>query len=143
MSFADRLKEARVSAALSQKELGDMVGVTGNAISNYEKGTSSPNDKTLLRLFNALNVEPNFLFQDSFAKEKAPAMQELSKEHLILIQHFDHASVQGRELILAVAEFAAKANRASADLSPEEVARAALRREMLKDSLLKDESQVL
>ena len=93
MSFADRLKEARVSAALSQKELGDIVGVTGNAISNYEKGTSSPNDKTLLRLFDALNVEPNFLFQDSFAKEKAPAsMQELSKEHLILIQHFDQAS---------------------------------------------------
>ena len=143
MSFADRLKEARVSAALSQKELGDMVGVTGNAISNYEKGTSSPNDKTLLRLFNALNVEPNFLFQDSFAKEKAPAMQELSKEHLILIQHFDQASPQGKELILAFAEFAAAANRASADLSPEEVARAALRREMLKDSLLKDESQLL
>ena len=136
MSFADRLKEARVSAALSQKELGDIVGVTGNAISNYEKGTSSPNDKTLLRLFDALNVEPNFLFQDSFAKEKAPAsMQELSKEHLILIQHFDQASRQGKELILALAEFAAATNRASDNLSPEEVARAALRREMLQDSV--------
>lgn len=143
MSFADRLKEARVSAALSQKELGDIVGVTGNAISNYEKGTSSPNDKTLLRLFDALGVEPNFLFQDSFAKEKAPAMQELSEEQLILIQHFNQASDQGRELILAVAEFAAKANRAFCGLSPEEVARAALHREMLKDSLSRDESQVL
>ena len=139
MSFADRLKEARVSAALSQKELGDIVGVTGNAISNYEKGTSSPNDKTLLRLFDALNVEPNFLFQDSFAKEKAPATQELSKEHLILIQHFDQASRQGKELILALAEFAAAANQVSlpADQSDEALAQENLSELALRDSLSK------
>lgn len=143
MSFADRLKEARVSAALSQKELGDMVGVTGNAISNYEKGTSSPNDKTLLRLFDALAVEPNFLFQDSFAKEKAPATQELSRELTLLIKWFSQASAHDQASILRFAELAAAANQRSEDLSPEERARAVLRKMAMQDSLSVDEDQVL
>ena len=77
MGFGDRLKEARIAAGLNQKQLGSLIGVTGNSISNYENGTSSPNDAILLKMFDALNVEPNFLFQDSFAlEEKAPASQQ-------------------------------------------------------------------
>lgn len=81
MSFGTRLKDARLAANLKQNELGALIGVTGNAISNYEKGTSSPNDHVLLKIFDVLNVEPNYLFQDSFTPkiEKAPAVkQELS-----------------------------------------------------------------
>lgn len=78
MSFSERLKEARIAKNLKQSELGALVGVTGNAISNYENGTSSPNDRVLLKLFDVLEVEPNYLFQDSYTpeKKKAPAMQE-------------------------------------------------------------------
>lgn len=78
MSFSDRLKEARTAKNLKQGELGALIGVTGNAISNYENGTSSPNDRVLLKLFDVLEVEPNFLFQDSFTPKtkKSPAMQQ-------------------------------------------------------------------
>lgn len=78
MSFSDRLKEARTAKNLKQGELGALIGVTGNAISNYENGTSSPNDRVLLKLFDVLEVEPNFLFQDSFTPKtkKAPAVKQ-------------------------------------------------------------------
>lgn len=78
MRFSDRLKEARAAKNLKQSELGALVGVTGNAISNYEKGASSPNDSVLLKLFDVLEVEPNYLFQDSFTPKnsKSPALQQ-------------------------------------------------------------------
>ena len=67
MSFSMRLKQARESAGLTQLELAKKLGVTKSAIGNYENGVSSPKEAVLLQIFDVLNVEPNFLFQDSFS----------------------------------------------------------------------------
>lgn len=64
MGIGKRLKEAREKAGYTQEELGRLVGVTGSAITNYEKETSHPKEQILYALFGALNVEPNYLFQD-------------------------------------------------------------------------------
>lgn len=64
MSFATRLKEARESKKLTQKKLADLVGVTNGAISNYEKNVSFPNIDILYKIFDILQIEPNFFFQD-------------------------------------------------------------------------------
>ena len=64
MSFGDRLKESRENLGLNQTQLGEMVGVGNTTISNYEKGISFPNVDFLYKLFEALDVDPNFLFQD-------------------------------------------------------------------------------
>lgn len=64
MGIGKRLKEAREAAGLTQEELGKLVGVTGSAITNYEKETSHPKETVMYALFNALQVEPNYLFQD-------------------------------------------------------------------------------
>lgn len=67
VSFKDRLKEARIARGLKQKELADLIGgITGNTISNYEKGVSSPSVEIMQRIFDILEVTPNFMFQDSF-----------------------------------------------------------------------------
>lgn len=68
MAFGDRLKEARESACLTRPQLAEKLGVTKSAISNYENGVSSPKENVMLKIFNALCIEPNFLFQDSFIK---------------------------------------------------------------------------
>ena len=65
MSFADRLKEARLSAGMTQQQLANKINVGNTAISNYENGTSFHNIDVLYLIFDALNVSPNFLFQDS------------------------------------------------------------------------------
>lgn len=41
-----------------------MIGVTGSAITNYEKETSHPKESIMYKLFEALNVDANYLFQD-------------------------------------------------------------------------------
>ena len=64
MGIGRRLKEAREKAGLTQDALGKMVGVTGSSITNYEKETSHPKEPVMYALMNALEIDPNFLFQD-------------------------------------------------------------------------------
>ena len=64
MGIGKRIKEVRESLNITQKELGDMVGTTASAITNYENETSHPKEPILYALLNVLNVDANYLFQD-------------------------------------------------------------------------------
>jgi len=64
MGIGKRIKEAREQMGLTQAELGDLVGVTGSSITNYEKETSHPKETVMYKLFEVLNVDANYLFQD-------------------------------------------------------------------------------
>lgn len=64
MGIGYRIKEAREALGLTQIELGDIVGVTGSSITNYEKETSHPKEQIIYRLIEALKVDANYLFQD-------------------------------------------------------------------------------
>ncbi len=65
MGIGYRIKEARERLGLTQTELGNIVGVTGSAITNYEKETSHPKEQIIYKLMEALNVDANYLFQDA------------------------------------------------------------------------------
>lgn len=56
---ADRLREAREARALTGIALSEMVGVTRQAISNYEKGHGSPRPEVLKKISDVLNVPPH------------------------------------------------------------------------------------
>lgn len=64
MGIGKRIKEARERLGLTQSELGELIGVTGSAITNYEKETSHPKEPIMYKLFDALHVDANYLFQD-------------------------------------------------------------------------------
>ena len=57
-----RLKTAREEAKLSQLELSYRSGVSQNMITYIETGKSSPTLTTLLKLTDALNINPAELF---------------------------------------------------------------------------------
>ena len=63
MSFSNRLKERREYLQMSRSELASKLGVTPAAIGNYENGVSSPKEEILYKIFDVLNVEPNYLWQ--------------------------------------------------------------------------------
>jgi len=48
--YADRIREHRYAARLSQQELGGMLGVSAVAVSKWERGVSQPDIPTLLRM---------------------------------------------------------------------------------------------
>ena len=59
-----QIKAARQAAGLSRKDLAARLGVTANAISNYENGVSFPKPPVLFAMFGALGVDANTLFHD-------------------------------------------------------------------------------
>jgi len=84
MSIGARIKEARIKKGLTQTELAEIVGVSKGAIGNYESNISSPKDEILFKIMATLNVDANFIFQDSIKKPVIITDDELVKEFLEL-----------------------------------------------------------
>lgn len=61
MSFAERLKKARIDKALSQSELGKAVGVHYTQIGRYENKGSQPSADVLSKIADALDTSTDFL----------------------------------------------------------------------------------
>lgn len=72
MSFGERLKQRRKELGITQVQLADKLNVTKGAVGNYESGISSPKAEILYKVFDVLQCDANFLFQDE--------MQTLQKE---------------------------------------------------------------
>ena len=69
MGVGDRLREARKARNWSQSDLADKLGISLNSIANYERGVSFPKEDYLYKIMNLLQLEPNYLFQDSIDRE--------------------------------------------------------------------------
>ena len=48
--IAEKIKSARIKRGLSQKQLGQMLGISDRAVSKWENGTSDPSTSNLLAL---------------------------------------------------------------------------------------------
>ncbi|QNB45829.1 ImmA/IrrE family metallo-endopeptidase [Thermanaerosceptrum fracticalcis] len=55
-----RIREARISRGYSLTELADLIGVSSQAISQYELGTSKPGTHVLVKMMGVLNFPLNF-----------------------------------------------------------------------------------
>lgn len=66
MSFGEQLRRRREELGLSREELAKRLGVGKTAIGNYETGVSTPKEDVLLRLFDALQVDPNYLYRGAY-----------------------------------------------------------------------------
>ncbi len=64
MSIGSRIKEARINKKLTQEELAKKIGVTKGAVANYENEVSIPKPELLYKLFNVLECDANYLYQD-------------------------------------------------------------------------------
>lgn len=100
LSFASRLRQAREQAGLTQQELAQQLSVTKSAVGNYENGVSSPKWDVLLKIFDVLQVEPNFLYQDSFSVVPS----SLTPSQTVLLDVFDQLNEEGQEKVISYAE---------------------------------------
>ena len=85
MSFADRLKDARRAAGLSQEELAEQLDVSRQAVGKWEQGQAYPEVEKLLALCAVLNVSADALLLDELPSEcrRAPASAAPSESILI------------------------------------------------------------
>ena len=95
MSFGEQLKCRRKELGLSRSELAKQLGVSQSAVGNYETGVSAPKEEILLRIFDALHVEPNYLYRGSFESAGGDA----APEERTLVEKYRALSPAGRQTI--------------------------------------------
>lgn len=100
MSFASRLKAQRERMGLTQIQLASLLGVTKGAIGNYETGHSSPKAEVLFKVFDVLQCDANYLFQDEMSSLHAETATP--EEMTNLVQKFRQLSPYGQEAVHAV-----------------------------------------
>lgn len=97
-----RIKQARVSRGYSMADLGDLVGVSRQAISKYEIGTYTPTEAVLNRIASALRYEISFFRKPLPADVASPSTvffrsqrsttkksKDAAKEKIAIFQEID------------------------------------------------------
>lgn len=59
--IGSRIKKFRIERGLTQKQLAEIIGVSGSCVSNWEQGLNRPDADILAALCRALNVSPSEL----------------------------------------------------------------------------------
>ena len=95
MSFCEQLRKRREELGLSRAELAERLGVSLSAVGNYETGVSAPKEGVLLRLFDALEVDPNYLYRGCFRSGGGSC----SDEELHLLEKYRRLPLTGRQTV--------------------------------------------
>ena len=61
-TIGDRIREERESAGLTQLELANKIGITPQAVSQYERGIKNTKITTIYKFADAIGVSPSKLF---------------------------------------------------------------------------------
>ena len=99
MSFGQRLRQRRMDLGLSRAELAERLGVSASAIGNYETDQNTVRSDLLPRLLYALQVDPNYLYQDYFAADFTVTGHERG-----LLERYRQLNVSGRQAVDTVLE---------------------------------------
>ena len=120
MSFGQRLRDRRKEMGYTQGELAEKLGISLSAVSNYENGQNAMREDILLRVFEILKIEPNYLYQDAF---KGTAFT-CSVEEETLVKTYRSLRSTGKQTLRAVATgLAACQAELEAEQPPEEETR--------------------
>ena len=120
MSFGQRLRERRKELGYTQGELAEKLGISLSAVSNYENGQNAMREDVLLRVFDVLQIEPNYLYQDAFTGQAFTC----SIEEESLVKTYRSLRSAGKQTLRAVATgLAAAQAEYEAERQPEPDAR--------------------
>ena len=110
--IGENIKRYRLQNGWTQQELGAKIGISKNAIGNYEKGFRSPKKDTMFDLANAFNVSIDDLF---------PPIQKGSSSNTSSIQTiYDELKPPRQNKVLKYAEKQLKEQK-SEETQPNEV----------------------
>lgn len=102
MSFNKRLKERREALGLTRAQLAKLLEIQPSAIANYENGISHPKTEILYKLFTALDVDANYLYQDEISQTKEAAKQDQKREQLLTV--FNKLNDSGKDKVIDYAQ---------------------------------------
>ena len=120
MSMGERIRQRRELLGMSRLELAEALGVSRSAVGNYETDISAPKEEVLLRLFRVLDMEPNYLFQDSVP---VTLRETSSPEEQRLVERYRRLTRAGRETAHTVMNSLCAMQDALLEEEPEEECR--------------------
>ena len=108
MSFASRLREQRKKMGYTQPELAKKLGITKGAIGNYESGISSPRIEIMFKIFEVLQCDANYLFQDEMVDlvEENASPEEMDE----LVKKYRQLDAEDKQFVLCTLNYALKKN---------------------------------
>jgi transcriptional regulator with XRE-family HTH domain len=83
MTLADKLKEARKNAGLTQSELAEKICVSRQAITKWETGKGIPDVDNLKVISKVLNVSIDFLLDDEEELDKTVIKEQINLEDYV------------------------------------------------------------
>ena len=96
MGIGKNIEKYRKRKNLMQKELATLLGVTPQAVSNYESDISSPKEPILFKILDVLEITPNELFTGIDETKKSPAPEGTEDEE----QAIDELEEELRSVLL-------------------------------------------
>lgn len=98
----NRIKEYREKRGLTQKELGEMIGVTYASIGNYELGHQNPRKAVVPLLCKALMTTEEKLFPKEEEKKKVTPEQKAVIDGMLSCGNatYSHETIDGRNDIV-------------------------------------------
>ena len=74
-TIASNIKRARISANMTQAEAADRLGITAQAVSNFERGINGIENSLLLRMCEIYNTPLSYILGDEYEiRENAPTV---------------------------------------------------------------------
>jgi len=92
--FNEKLKAARKRRYLSQTELGKLIGVQTQTISNWENSKSKPNLETINKLCEALDVPLRYFISEEHVD------YQLTLEEAFVINKYRELNDDGKQMII-------------------------------------------
>lgn len=87
--LGNRIYELRKEKGFSQKELGEMVGVTNKSVSKWENGTAIPKTDTLVKLATVFEISPQELLQGKTENKITLSRLSAQTNEMFLKQELD------------------------------------------------------
>ena len=126
---AERLKQARQRANLTQEQVGQRLGVLQQQVGKWENGVSAPGSETLARLAQLLGCTTDWLLELVDAPDDHLHSTDLSEEERELITLFRRGALPNliQRLVLQLAEGNLRKESSAdepdqPDVPPEEIA---------------------
>lgn len=131
MSVGKRIKEARLRKNMTQEQLAAALNLSKGAIGNYESEITYPKTEVLYKLFEVLDVDANYLYQDDMKTTAQPIM---AKTELNLLAKYRALNEHGQHLVDTVLDIEYE-NSMVSEPEPKILVRAAHRSTRSRDEL--------
>ena len=95
-----RIRDLRRSVKLTQRGLGDKVGLTPQQIQKYESGANGVSAPMMQRIATALNTSPNYFFRGLDTAHRSKGVGEPDGAAFV---HDDAMTPEERELVSLIA----------------------------------------